>query len=144
MDMKTSLVLLLAVVSVIPLGANAKEKKSERAMLESMDAVACGAKTKGLTGLGTLWASVGVTKVNSDEKVCPQYLVRTDTMDYEVRPTDLKHAALLPVGQEVGFKLKGNRVYLTEEDHGRKTRSYEVVSMKPASPDNNEKLSSSK
>jgi hypothetical protein len=27
-------------------------------------------------------------------------------MDYEIRPTDGKHTVILPVGQEVEFKLK--------------------------------------
>jgi hypothetical protein len=36
----------------------------------------------------------------------PQYLLRTDKMDYEIRPLDLKHATLLPVGTEDQFKIK--------------------------------------
>src|ERR1700683_2195204 len=67
------------------------------------------------------------------EKMCPQYLLRTDKMDYEIRPLDLKHATLLPVGTEGEFKIKDKNILLTMPEGGdRKTRSYEVVSMNPA------------
>jgi hypothetical protein len=135
MKIKSSLILLLVLISAVPSSAG-KKKHPERGMLEKMEAVPCGAKQKGVTGLGTLWASVGITHVNSDEKLCPQYLLRTDEMDYEIRPTDLKHATILPVGQEGEFKIKKNRMYLIFPDSpDRKTRSYEVVGMNPTSVD---------
>ena len=76
MNIKTALVLTLILVSAVPLSADDKKKKQpERAMLEKMEAVPCGAKEKGVTGLGTVWASAGITHVNTDEKLCPQYMV---------------------------------------------------------------------
>ena len=108
-----------------------------------MDAVTCGAKQRGLTGIGSVWASAGITHVNSDEKLCPQYLLRTDEMEYEIRPTDGKHPAMLPVGQEAEFVIKNNRMLLSVADSGdRKTRSYEVVAMRPTSSDNDAQNSS--
>jgi hypothetical protein len=135
MKIRSSVIVLLAIVSAVPLSANndKKHKDYQRGMLEKMEAVPCGAKQRGLSGLGTLWASAGVTHVNTDEKLCPQYLLRTDKMDYEIRPLDLKHAVLLPVGTEGEFKLKDKDILLTMPEGGdRKTRSYEVVSMNPA------------
>ncbi len=136
MNIKNALIVLLAIVSAVPLSANDKKKKDlQRGMLEKMEAVPCGAKQRGLSGLGTLWASAGVTHVNSDEKLCPQYLLRTDNMDYEIRPMDLKHATILPVGTEGEFRLKEKELILTMPEGGdRKTRSYEVVAMNPANP----------
>ena len=138
MKTKSALIVLLAIVCALPLSANDKKKKGvQRGMLEKMEAVPCGAKQHGLAGLGTLWASAGITHVNSDEKLCPQYLLRTDEMDYEIRPKDLKHATILPVGTEGEFKLKNKELILTMPEGGdRKTRSYEVVAMTPASPTN--------
>ena len=139
MTIKTALIVLLAVVSAIPLSANDNKKKKDlqRGMLEKMEAVPCGAKQRGLSGLGTLWASAGITHVNSDEKLCPQYLLRTDQMDYEIRPIDLKHATILPVGTEGEFRIKEKELILTmPEGSDRKTRSYEVVEMSPASAAN--------
>jgi hypothetical protein len=115
-------------------------------MVEKMEAVPCGAKQRGLSGLGTLWASAGITHVNSDEKLCPQYLLRTDQLDYEIRPMDLKHAVLLPVGQEGEFKLRDKEILLAmPEGSGgdHKMRSYEVVSITPNNLDGEGQKSSS-
>src|SRR6267154_2801979 len=146
MNIKTSLILAAVIVSAAPLSANSSKKnQAERGMLEKMEAVTCGAKQKGITGLGSVWASVGVTHVNSDEKVCPQYLLRTDEMEYEIRPTDSKHPALLQVGQEAEFKIKNNRIFLkVPEGSDGKTRSYEVVGMRPTNSDSDAQKSASK
>jgi hypothetical protein len=134
MIVKSSVIVLLAFASALSLSADDKKHKDfQRGMLEKMEAVPCGAKQRGLSGLGTLWASAGVTHVNTNEKLCPQYLLRTDKMDYEIRPLDLKHAVLLPVGTEGEFKMKDKAILLTMPEGGdRKTRSYEVVAMNPA------------
>jgi hypothetical protein len=143
MNIKGSIVVLLALISAAPLSAHDKKKNSmERGILEKMDAVPCGAKQTGLAGLGALWGSAGITHINSNEKLCPQYLLRTDQMDYEIRPIDLKHATLLPIGQEGAFRIKKNEMILAISD--QKARSYEVVSMNPANQDSSgAKLASS-
>jgi len=130
------MIFALFLVSAFPLAAGGKKKKAEpRAMLEKMEAVPCGAKQRGLAGLGTIWASVGVTHVNSDEKLCPQYLLRTDEMEYHIRPTDSKHPVVLPVGQEVVFKIKKDRMFVKVPEGDNKTRTYRVVAMNPTTPD---------
>ena len=145
MNIKGTFVLLLALISAIPLSAHDKKKNGiERGILEKMEAVPCGAKQTGLAGLGALWGSAGITHINSNEKLCPQYLLRTDEMDYEIRPIDLKHATILPIGKEGEFKIKKNEMILTmTEGSDQKARSYEVVSMNPANPDSSEAKSSS-
>jgi hypothetical protein len=85
--------------------------------------------------LGTIWASAGITHVNSDEKLCPQYLLRTDEMEYHVRPTDGKHPVVLPVGHEVEYKIKGDKMLVKVPDGDKKTRTYKVVAMNPTNPD---------
>jgi hypothetical protein len=137
MNFKIPVVLALVLVGVSPLRADRhsqKKNQPERAMLEKMEAVPCGAKQKGLSGLGSFWASVGVTHINSDEKLCPQYLLRTDNMDYRVRPTNLKHPVILPIGHEIVFKIKKDRMYLSVPDGDKKMRPYEVVAEEPANP----------
>jgi hypothetical protein len=123
---------LLLLVSSL---AMAGDKKGQRGMLESMQAIPCGAKQKGVNGLGSLWASVGVESVNSHEQLCPQYLLRTDEMDYHIRPMDLKHAVVLPVGHEAQFKIKKDRMLLKIPDGDKKERAYQVVSMQPPNTD---------
>jgi len=115
----------------VPSMARAKEKKGQRGMLENMQAVPCGAKERGVTGLGSMWASVGVQHVESNEKLCPQYLLRADDMDYRIRPVDTKHAVVLPVGHEAEFKIKKDRLYLRVVDGDKKALAYQVVAMQP-------------
>ena len=145
MNMKTSIILSLVLVAAVPLSAGGKKKKPlERAMLEKMEAVPCGAKEKGVTGLGTVWASAGITHVNSDEKLCPQYTVVSDEMEYHIRPTDKKHPIILPVGHEIEFQIKKDHMLLRIADGDRKMRTYQVVGMKPENPDNGAQSSSNK
>jgi hypothetical protein len=53
-------------------------------------------------------------------------------MEYHIRPLDMKHAALLPVGQEGEFKVKKNRLILKMMDGDKKARAYQVVAMQPS------------
>jgi hypothetical protein len=134
MNVRTSLIAALSLVlAASPIAAGKDKKKhAQRAMLESMQAVPCGAQQRGLTGLGSVFASIGVEHVNSHEQLCPQYLLRSDEMEYHIRPLDMKHAALLPVGQEGEFKVKKNRLILKMADGDKKARAYQVVAMQPS------------
>ena len=135
MNIKTSLIYTLSLVLAVSTIAESKDKDkkkhSPRGMVESMQSVPCGAKERGLAGLGSVFGSVGVQHVNSHEQLCPQYLFRTDEMEYHIRPLDTKHAALLPVGHEGEFKIKKDRMYLRAVDGEKKARPYQVVSMQP-------------
>jgi hypothetical protein len=135
MKAKAPLILAVFLLTLVPSSADAKKKNQpDRGMLEKMDAVPCGAKQKGLAGLGSFWASIGVTDVHSTEKLCPQYLIRTDDMDYRIRPMDLKHPVILPIGHEVVLKIKKDRMLVRVPDGDKKMREYEVVGMEPAAP----------
>src|ERR1700679_3871740 len=113
MSVKSFVIVVVAPVAAVPSSLYAKKKNDgERVMVEKMEAVPCGAKQRGVSGVGSLWASGGLTHMNSDEKLCPQYLLRTDEKEYEIRPTDHKHPFLLPVGQEGEFKIKDNHMFL--------------------------------
>ena len=138
----------LLVLGVLMLGisvpvAHAKDKKkTPRGMIESMQALPCGVKQKGLNGLGAVWGSIGVTSVSSNEKLCPQYLFRTDDLEYHIRPTDLKHPVILPIGHEAEFKIKKDRMFLKLPDgNDKKTRTYQVVAMEPTKSANGEESS---
>ncbi len=137
MNIKASFVLLLFLISAIPLSAHDKKKSDDqRGVLEKMEAVPCGAKETGLAGLGALWGSAGITHINSNEKLCPQYLLETDQMNYEIRPLNLRHATILPLGKEGVFRIRKNEMVLSmTAGPDQKARRYEVVAMNPANPD---------
>jgi hypothetical protein len=126
----TFAVSLLAFSFALP-GFAGNKKHAQRAMIEKMEAVPCGAHEHGVTGLGSVWASVGITSVNSDEKLCPQYMLRTDDMEYHVRPLDHKHPRLLPIGQEGEFKIHKDVIEMRIPDGDHKLLRYQVVAMKP-------------
>jgi len=128
MNRKTSLVLILTLATSVPTFARGK-KHPDRAMIEQMEAVPCGASEKGLTGLGSIFGSIGVTKVNTNEKLCPQYLLRTDDMEYHVRPLDRKHL-ILPVGHEGEFKISKGVIKMKIVDGDHHMRNYQIVAMK--------------
>ena len=124
------LVTLFALMCALP-GFASDKKHPNRAMIEKMDAVPCGAKERGLNGLGSVFASVGATHVDSDEKLCPQYLLRTDDMEYQIRPMDHKHPVVLPVGKEGEFRISKDVMEMRIPDGDHKKRHYQVVGMKP-------------
>src|SRR5262249_59944145 len=130
MKAQAVLTTIICLALAIPVFAG-KKKHNQRAMIEKMEAVPCGAKERGLTGLGSIWASVGATHVNTDEKLCPQYLLRTDDMEYHVRPLDHKHPRLLPIGQEGEFKISKDVLEMRVPDGDHKMRRYQVVAMNP-------------
>jgi hypothetical protein len=127
---QTLVVTMFALLLAIP--AFGRDKKhNDRAMIEKMEAVPCGAKERGLNGLGSVFASIGATAINSDEKLCPQYVLRTDDMEYHIRPLDHKHPVILPVGKEGEFKIAKDVLELRIPDGDHKKRRYQVVVMKP-------------
>jgi hypothetical protein len=130
MKAKTLLVMIFVLSFAVP-GFGGDKKHRDRAMIEKMEAVPCGAKERGLTGLGSVFGSVGATHVDSDEKLCPQYMLRTDDMEYHIRPLDHKHPVLLPVGKEGEFKISKDVMEMRIADGDHKKRRYQVVAMKP-------------
>ena len=138
MKLRVSFIAALVLILLVPMSAGAKDKKkkAERGMLESMQSVPCGVKQGGLNGLGSIFGSVGIEHVNSNEKLCPQYLLRTDEMEYHIRPMDMKHAVLLPIGHEGEFKIKKDKLFLKVRDEDKKTRAYQVVAMQPVNSGN--------
>jgi len=129
MNRKTILIAIFSLSLALP--AFAGKKHGQRALIEKMEAVPCGAKERGLSGLGSVWASIGATDIHTDEKLCPQYELKTDEMEYHVRPLDHKHPRLLPVGQESELRISKDVIVMRIPDGDHKMRRYQVVSMKP-------------
>jgi hypothetical protein len=129
--MKGQTLLVTIFVLSLAIPAFGRDKKRDRAMIEKMEAVPCGAKERGLNGLGSIFGSVGATHVDSDEKLCPQYMLRTDDMEYHIRSLDHKHPAILPVGKEGEFRISKDVMEMRIPDGDHKKRRYQVVAMKP-------------
>lgn len=112
--------------------ANAREPKHyQTGTLLRMDAVNCGVAEKdGKTLAGELLCTDSSNK-KSEEVLCQEYVLQSDTMIYRIRPRDEKHPALLPVGEHAQFRLDKDKMVLRVEDLDNKDRDYNVVSMVP-------------
>lgn len=98
-----------------------------------MDSVPCGAAEKDATSLAgeTLDANSGNKK--TQELPCQEYTLQSENVTYRIRPSDEKHAVLLPLGEQAQFRLQKDKMLLRVEDVNSKERKYIVVSMSPRS-----------
>ena len=100
-----------------------------------MNAVPCGTAEKDAKSLtGELLGTDSGSK-KSEEVLCQEYVLQTDTVIYRLRPRDEKHPVLLPIGTQAQFRLDKDIIVLRVEDLDDKDRKYTVVSMEPR-PDN--------
>lgn len=56
------------------------------------------------------------------------------SMFHRIRPMNLKHPVILPIGHEVVMKMKKDRMLVRVPDGDKKMLEYEVVGMEPAAP----------
>jgi hypothetical protein len=100
-----------------------------------MDAVHCGTSEKDAKSFtGELLGTDSGNK-KSQEVLCQEYVLQTDTVVYRLRPRDDKHPALLPIGGHAQFRLDKDKMVLRVEDLDDKDRDYVVVSMAPRNAD---------
>jgi hypothetical protein len=99
--------------------------------LLQMVSVPCGTAEKaGNTITGELLGTDSSHR-KTQEVLCQEYVLESETVTYRIRPKDDKHPALLPVGQHAQFFLDKDKMKLRVEDLDNKDRDYIVVSMIP-------------
>lgn len=99
--------------------------------LLQMASVPCGlAEKDGKTLTGELLGTDSSHK-KTEEVLCQEYILESETVTYRIRPKDDKHPVLLPVGQQAQFFLSKDKMVLRVEDLDNKDREYTVVSMMP-------------
>jgi Flp pilus assembly protein TadD len=137
--MKTkSILLLLCLTSAVSISSSETRDQpqfNEAGTLVEMQAVPCGFQERGFTGFGGLFASAGLEHVNSNDKLCQEYVLRTAYVQYRIRPVNEKEPVLLPVGEKAHFHIKGDHILLTMPEGDDKTREYRVVGMRPVATD---------
>ena len=105
------LVTMLTLLLAVPAFAGDKKKQADRAMIEKMEAVPCGAKEQGIDRLGR---RLGIRRCYAREfrrKTVPAISVadRRHGVPRSTRSSH-KHPVLLPVGQEGEFKVKKDEI----------------------------------
>ncbi len=104
---------LFAVLAWAGSAAGAKERGYERGMIVSMTSVPCGSQVK--------------RHKKTQELLCQEYVLRSDTMEYHIRQGEPKRTDLLPVGLQAEFRLDKDRMRVRVPGSG-KEREYQVVS----------------
>jgi hypothetical protein len=95
--------------------ASAKEHELEKGTLVKMDSSNCSAETNKKT----------------HELTCQEYILQADHVVYHIRPKDLKHPVLLPVGELAEFRVDKDKLLLVVPELDTKEREYIVVSTTP-------------
>lgn len=125
-------VFALLVVGACTCGiAQAKDHFYQKGRLVSMQAVECGSTEK--SGNSFVGEIVGTNGAHSDTKqlLCQEYILRSDRVQYRIRPRDEKHPVLLPIGEDADFRMQKDKLYLKVNELDGKERDYSVVSMTP-------------
>ena len=103
----------------------------ENAVLLSMQSAKCGVTQKdGKTITGEILGT-DADKRQASDVLCQEYVLQADRVIYHIRPADEKHAALLPVGDEVRFRIQKAKFFVFDPQRDKKERAYTVVSMEP-------------
>lgn len=128
---------MYCVVLCVAVAARAKEPKPyQTGKLLQMSSVHCGTAEK--SDKSTLSELIGSddTSRKTQDVLCQEYVLQTDTVTYRIRPRDAKHPALLPVGSAAQFRIDKDKLLLRVENMGDKEREYVVVSMMPRGAEN--------
>lgn len=102
--------------------------------LLQMNSVHCGTAQKSDTS--ALGEIIGTDNRNTktQDVLCQEYVLQTDSVDYHIRPRDEKHPEILPIGSLAQFRIDKDKLILRAEGMD-KERQYFVVSITPR-PDN--------
>jgi hypothetical protein len=122
--------IVAALVFMAAAVAQAKDAPSyDKGLLLSMNSSACGTAEKGSKTLaGELLGTDGEHK-NTQEVLCQEYVLQGDRIVYHIRPVDTKHPKLLPVGDNVQYRIHKDQIYLLNREGDTKERKYTVTSM---------------
>jgi hypothetical protein len=112
--------------------AYAKEPKAyQSGKLLQMDSVKCGVDEKDAKSFTGEMIGTDSGHKKTQELLCQEYVLQTDKMMYHIRPKDVKHPVILPVGERAQFRLDKDKLVLLVESLDSKEREYIVVSMTP-------------
>jgi hypothetical protein len=110
--------------------AYARDHQAAQAgVVMQMESVNCGTDAKSDKSL----AGEIIGTDNSHQKMhtllCQEYLLRTEHVDYRIRPKDDKHPMLLTIGSNAQFHVEKDYIKLRVDGGDEKEHEYVVVSM---------------
>lgn len=121
----------LALFALAALAYGKEPHHYQSGKLLEMNSVPCGMAEKDAKTLTGELLGTDSSHKKTEEVLCQEYLLESQTVTYRIRPKDDKHPVLLPVGENAQFFLEKDKMKLRVEDLDNKDRDYIVVSMRP-------------
>ena len=124
--MKRALIVIVMFTAVL----QAKNASRNRlGVLLRMESVPCGAVEASSFSKAMLGAPAPVPV--QDERLCQEYVLRSEGLYYRIRSRDRKHPVLLPIGEQAQFHLHRDRMVLQIEDFDSKAYEFSVLAIVP-------------
>lgn len=121
---------VLIVVVMFTAVLSAKDVSRNRlGVLLRMESVPCGV----VEGSGFSKALLGAPAPLpvQDDRLCQEYVLRSEGLYYRIRSRDRKHPVLLPIGEQAQFRLHRDRMLLQVEDFDSKAYEFSVLAIVP-------------
>jgi hypothetical protein len=122
----------LAAVTLSSLAYGKDPAPYQSGKLLQMNSVRCGTAQKSDTS--ALGEIIGTDdrSTKTQDVLCQEYVLETDSVVYRIRPRDEKHPDLLPIGTMAQFRIEKDKLILRAAGTD-KERQYLVVSVMPHS-----------
>jgi hypothetical protein len=131
--MKSKWILCILVgVSATTLAYGKDPAPYQSGKLLQMNSVHCGTAQKSDTSALAEIIGTDDRNTKTQDVLCQEYVLQTESVVYHIRPRDEKHPELLPVGSLAQFRIEKDKLILRAEGMD-KERQYFVVSITPRS-----------
>jgi len=136
---------VLLAILVLAAAAQAKDPPSyQQGKLLEMQSVSCGyAENGGKSVAGEVLGTDSEHK-KTQEMLCQEYRLQGEHIVYRIRPTDIKHPVLLPIGEVAQYRIHKDKLLLRVPEGDNKEREYSVLSMTPRTDVEDSRSSASK
>ena len=136
---------LLLAILVLTAAAQAKDPPSyQKGKLLEMQSASCGySENDGKSVAGEILGTDSQHK-KTQEVLCQEYVLRGEHVIYRIRPTDMKHPVLLPIGEVAEYRVHKDKLLLRVPEGDNKEREYSVLSMTPRDDVDDSRSSASK
>jgi len=126
---RVGLTVVVIVLASIPLASAKDASNYDKGVLLSMDSSSCGTTEKGAKTVKGKILGTDSEHQSTQEVLCQEYILQGDHIIYRIRPTDVKHRNLLPVGDTIQYRIHKDKMYVLDREGGSKEREYSVISM---------------
>jgi hypothetical protein len=124
--MKRALMVVVMCTAVL----NAKNASRNRlGVLLRMESVPCGAVEA--SGFSKALLGAPTPAPVQEDRLCQEYVLRSEGLYYRIRSRDRKHPVLLPIGEQAQFHLHRDRMLLQVEDFDSKAYEFTVLAIVP-------------